>query len=176
MLSLLPFRKCVLFASSVAVIFLFVARPRLAIGEDFCYMDTQSGGRINLDHLCGAGRSSSSRVTVGSAVSTPTGAKLRTVFRDGRPIGVEVLKPDGSALNPGETLELPSRVLPQPGRSATTSFGEPSTGPDGIRFRPVRQDGVRVGIQLLRHDGSALRPGEVLQLPDGRTLQQERFR
>jgi hypothetical protein len=43
-----------LFASSLIVVFLFVVKSKLAISEEVCYLETETGNRLDLNHLCGA--------------------------------------------------------------------------------------------------------------------------
>lgn len=99
--------------------------PQQVDSDMICYMVNSSGNVIELSQLCGNSRKltgiSSTNISnnnvevllepgdsVGTdgIITTSKGLRFRPVFRDGRAIGVQLFKPDGSPLKLGEKLQL----------------------------------------------------------------------
>ena len=93
--------------------------------DNVCYMVNSSGNVIELSQLCGSSKKLTSTpsthvprdnfevllgpgdsITPDGIVTNSKGLRFRPVFRDGRAVGIQLFKPDGLPLHPGEKLRL----------------------------------------------------------------------
>jgi hypothetical protein len=58
-----------LFTLSIIVAFLFTTRSKIAVSEEVCYMETETGNRFDLTRLCGTNQPSTSNINQQPAAS-----------------------------------------------------------------------------------------------------------
>jgi hypothetical protein len=138
---------------------LFITMSGVAVGQsdDLCFMRTSSGQQISLGKLC---RKPADK-NMDDIVWDENNYDPRYVTREG----------DGAWT---VTVGAP-RPFRFPGGSVLWPDGR-TTYPVGYTSKTIVKDGEVAGIQYYQPDGiTPLSPGEVLRLPTGQEITQEKF-
>jgi hypothetical protein len=122
--------------------------------DNSCYMKSSSGQTIILDKFCNQGRESKMEEEISDELD---------------PNYVTSLKGGGWKIKLGapKAFRLPTGEIYYPdGRIKS---------PEGLTYKYVVKDGKVVGEQFYKDTGELVKPGEIITLPSGETIQQKMF-
>jgi hypothetical protein len=138
--------------TSLVILCLPLALTAKVYGEtnsDICHLQTSSGMSINLSNIC-AGSLSRKVMPVTTNLNSPFVKKEGGIYwvELGAPTAFQL--PTGQIIYPDGTVREPNTAI----------------------YRPIVKNGVLVGSQYFRPDGSPMRSGESLKLPNGSSITQ----